>query len=80
MLRWVNSPASKAVAKALIAARKERGLTQRDVAARTNLAPSIIAKIEMGERRVDVLEFVALARALGIDELELLAAIRSSLS
>lgn len=44
--------------------RKRRGLTQADVAARCGWPQSVIAKIEQGERRIDVVEFLWLAQAL----------------
>lgn len=63
----------------LIEARKAYGLTQRDLAARVGKPPSFVAKIEVGERRVDVVEFIALARAIGGNEAELLQALISAL-
>ena len=46
-------------------ARASAGLTQRDVAARLNRPPSFIAKVESGERRLDVLELDDLAAIYG---------------
>ncbi len=40
-------------------------MTQRDLAKRLRRAPSVIARIETGERRLDVIEFIGLCRALG---------------
>jgi transcriptional regulator with XRE-family HTH domain len=53
--------------QALTAARKGAGLTQVDLATRLNKPQSYISKIENGERRIDVVEFIAVARALGIN-------------
>jgi transcriptional regulator with XRE-family HTH domain len=53
-------------------ARTDAGLTQRDLAARLKKEPSWIAKIELGERRLDIVEFIAIARALGLKEDDLL--------
>ncbi|MFP6558230.1 helix-turn-helix domain-containing protein [Paraburkholderia sp. B3] len=50
----------------LIAARKERGISQAELAARLGRPQSFIAKIEGGERRIDVIEFLELARLLGV--------------
>ena len=55
-------------------AREEAGLSQREVARRLGFHPTVVGKIERGERVLDVIEFVALARALGVDPLELLGA------
>jgi len=46
--------------------RKRRGLTQDEVAAGCGWPQSVIAKIEQGERRIDVVEFVWLANAMGV--------------
>lgn len=45
--------------------RARAGLTQRGLAARLKVSPSWVAKVEMGERRVDVVEFVRVVRACG---------------
>jgi transcriptional regulator with XRE-family HTH domain len=50
--------------------RRERvnaGLTQQDVADRLGRPQSYVAKIEGAERRIDVIEFLALAKAIGAD-------------
>ena len=51
----------------LVATRREAGLTQAQLADRLGKPASFIAKIEIGERRVDVVEFAAIARALKLD-------------
>ncbi len=48
-------------------ARKRSGLTQGEVAARIGKDQTFISIIERGQRRIDILEFVALARAMGAD-------------
>lgn len=63
----VTSPAHRAVAQALTAARKRAGLTQRALAIRLEQLPSTVAKMEMGERRLNVVELVRLAEALEED-------------
>lgn len=57
----------------LVSARKRAGLTQRDLAARLRRPHSFIGRIEAGERRVDVIEFIEIARVLGADPKELFA-------
>jgi len=51
----------------LVEARKERGLTQVDIAERLGKPQSFVSKYERGERRLDVVEFLEVARAIGIE-------------
>lgn len=48
-----------------IAARKEAGLTQAELAARIGKKQTFISIIETGVRRLDLLEFCALTKAMG---------------
>jgi transcriptional regulator with XRE-family HTH domain len=73
MGRWVSSPSYAAAVQVIRRARTEAGLTQRALAAKIGRPYTVIANIERGERQVDVVEFIAIARALGVGELELLA-------
>ncbi|WP_299665876.1 helix-turn-helix transcriptional regulator [uncultured Ruegeria sp.] len=50
-----------------MAARKTAGLTQADLAAKLKCHQSFIARVEGGERRIDVIEMIVLARAIGTD-------------
>lgn len=63
---WVSSLAYGAALTFLIRTRRERGVSQRELAARIGKSRSFITKIEGRERRIDVVEFVAIARALGV--------------
>lgn len=54
-------------------ARKSAGLSQQELARRLKRSQSFIAKLEVGERRVDVVEFIEIARALGKGPTELLS-------
>lgn len=51
----------------LIAERKRLGLTQWDVARATGTDQSQISKLERGERRLDVIDYLRYCRALGAD-------------
>jgi transcriptional regulator with XRE-family HTH domain len=59
----------------MIAARKNAGLTQHDVAKRLRKPQSFVAKYEGGERRIDVVEFIAIMRVIGADPVRLLRAL-----
>jgi len=56
----------------LIAARKAKGLTQVDLAARLGRPQSFVSKYERGERRLDVIEFLEVTRAMGVDPLKMI--------
>ncbi len=45
--------------------RKQSGMTQSQLAKKLNKPQSFIAKYEGGERRLDVIEFIDVVRALG---------------
>ncbi|WP_421738015.1 helix-turn-helix domain-containing protein [Caulobacter sp.] len=51
----------------LIEARKSLGLNQTQLGARVGRGQGFISLIERGQRRIDIIEFVALARALEKD-------------
>jgi transcriptional regulator with XRE-family HTH domain len=69
----------KAFLAVLIAARKEAGLTQTDVAERIGKRQTYISIIETGVRRLDLIEFCALAKAMGYDPNALFARITAAL-
>ena len=77
MSRTLRSPLHLALMKVLREARLEAGLTQADLAKRMDRPQSFVAKIEVGERQLGVLEFVGYAEALGITPPNLLARIIS---
>jgi transcriptional regulator with XRE-family HTH domain len=55
----------------LVAVRQDAGVRQHALAKKLGRPQSFIAKYEGGERRIDVVEFIAIARALGADPLKL---------
>ena len=67
MKKSTHSREYEAVKAALVAMRKNAGLTQRELAERLGREHSFVWRIENGERRVDVLEFYWVCHALGID-------------
>lgn len=48
-------------------ARQQAGLTQVQVADRLHETQSFVSKVERGERRLDVVEWLAWCEALGVD-------------
>ncbi|MDE4142860.1 helix-turn-helix domain-containing protein [Phaeobacter gallaeciensis] len=74
MAKTIRSSGHEALRDALIAARKSSGLTQAELATRLKCHQSFVARVESGERRIDVIELIVLARALGVGTSMLLAA------
>ena len=66
MTKTIRSTAHVALCEALINARKASGSTQAGMAERLKCHQSLVARIESGERRIDVVELVVLARAIGV--------------
>lgn len=66
--------------KALRDSRTNKGITQQQLAQAMNRPQSFIAKIESGERRLDVIEFAHVAQLLGIDPAPLLQSVTQNLS
>ena len=62
----------KALCALLIEAREAADLNQIDVAKRLGKPQSYVSKYESGERRLDVVEFLAGVRALKADPLTIL--------
>jgi len=52
---------------ALKSARQAACLSQDELASRLRTSQTVIARIEIGERRIDVIEFIDLAKALRLD-------------
>ena len=63
----------RAVVTVVAASRREANLTQEGLAADIGWHRSKISKIESGERRIDVPEFILIAQALSIVPTDLLA-------
>ncbi|MGE6696364.1 helix-turn-helix domain-containing protein [Hyphomonas sp. NPDC076900] len=65
MGKSLRSKAHVALIGELKKARLDAGLSQQQVAERLGQPQSYVAKIELGERRVDVVEFLQLTAVLG---------------
>ncbi|MEY1557946.1 helix-turn-helix domain-containing protein [Yoonia sp. R2331] len=78
MAKTIRSKGQLALVRALVDARVGAGLGQKDLANRLRCHQSFIARLESGQRRVDVVELVVLARAIGIDPFEVLAIVEAA--
>ena len=72
----VHSPDQAAFCGLMVKARKAAGLTQDDLARRLKKPQSFVAKYEGGERRIDVVEFLGITRAIGADPVRILRALQ----
>ena len=64
MTKTIHSEGHEALCAELIRLRKARNLTQADVATRLGCHQSMIARVESGQRRIDVVELIVITRAL----------------
>ena len=62
----------------LVDARKRAGLKQVDVAAALGRPQSFVSKYESGERRLDVVEFIDIAEAIGTEAAAIVAQMQRS--
>ncbi|MEQ1868303.1 MAG: helix-turn-helix transcriptional regulator [Micropepsaceae bacterium] len=67
MPRSVFTEAYAELLALLVETRKGAGVTQVELAKRLARPQPFVSYIERGERRIDVVEFVAIARALNVD-------------
>jgi transcriptional regulator with XRE-family HTH domain len=72
LTKSVFTPSYARFRELLIEARENAGLTQWQLAERLKRPQSYVSKFERGERRLDVVEYLDVARALRVDPLVLL--------
>ena len=72
---WVVSSDYRSASDAIKAVRTELGVSQRELARRLGKPSSFINKIELLERRLDIVEFIAIANALEMKAADLLKAV-----
>lgn len=85
---WENASVDKSVHSALSkifcehvrALRESAGMTQRDLAAALGREHGMIARIELGERRVDFVEAFRLFKALGVEPVQEAARLMAKLA
>ena len=80
MARSLRSPGHLALMQVLRETRQKAGLTQAELAARLHRPQSWVAKIEGGERRLDVVELAEVSQALEIDPAKLIGPVVMALA
>ena len=78
MTKTLRSEGQIALVAALLKARKDAGLSQATLAERLRCHQSFVARIESGQRRIDVPELVILCRALRVDPVDVLGVVAES--
>lgn len=69
MVKGMSDVRYRRMLAVLVDARKDLSLSQADIAARLGKPQQFVSRYELGERRLDVFEFVDVATILGLDGL-----------
>ncbi len=78
-MKSIFSLEHSAFRKCMVIARKEANLTQAALASAIKKPQSFVAKYENGERRLDVIEFIVITHAIGVDPCEIVRKVEQSL-
>ena len=70
MNKTIYSRQSECIRKTIVALRIKAGLTQRQLAGKLDRERSLVGRLELGERRLDMVEFFWLCRACGADSVK----------
>lgn len=67
----MHAPHYSVLRTRLVELRESKGITQAEVAAKLGKPQSYVSKYERGERRLDIVELIAVANALSTDPVQL---------
>jgi transcriptional regulator with XRE-family HTH domain len=67
MPKSVYTDAYASMIKTLVALRQKRGVSQVELANRIGREQPFVSRIERGQRRIDLVEFCVIVRAIGED-------------
>ena len=79
MRKTVHGKRLQILINQLAEGRRNARLTQQELADRLNKPQSFVAKTENGERRLDVIEFLLVAKAIGVDPVKVIRAVQKSI-
>ena len=80
MKKTIHSPEYIELLKWLRTQRKKQGITMRELGEKLDVIHSWIGKIEQGERRLDLVEYLRLCNALQIDPNEGIELVKQHMS
>ena len=66
LMKSTNTPEYISIIEKMVAARKMKGLSQAALAQALGKNQSYIAKIEVGERRLDIIELIEIGKIIGL--------------
>lgn len=75
----IHSDQHQHLREVFIIQRKSLGLSQRALAERLGVVYSFVSKVETGDRRLDVFEFIIYCQGLQLDPLKVLMNLQSTL-
>lgn len=78
MVKTLGTNRQKALIALLIEKRKAAGLTQTELAKKLGEHQSFVARLESGQRRVDVVELIELSELLDFDAAQSVLKIKSA--
>lgn len=79
MPKGIHDDRYRKLIERLIAARKAAELSQAALAAKLGKPQQFVSRYELGERRLDIVEFIDVAGAIGIEPLQEIAEIQPPL-
>ncbi|TAK39918.1 MAG: XRE family transcriptional regulator [Lysobacteraceae bacterium] len=68
----LNAPEYQLLRRLLVDARESAGLSQAEVAGRLGRAQTFVSKYELGDRRLDVIDYLQVCDSIGADPIALL--------
>jgi transcriptional regulator with XRE-family HTH domain len=78
LAKTLRSKRYKALIGFLVARRQAAGMTQSDLAARLGKSQSFVARLESGQRRIAVVEFMTLAKILRFDPYKIISTLEKT--
>lgn len=76
-MKTIATKRHKKLIELLVAERKSRGLQQEGLAHALRKPQAWISRVEGGDRRVDVIEFLTFAEAIGFDPYDILSRVQA---